>query len=123
MHYSYDASAHLAEETKEASAVVAKGMWMATLSGWLLSIPTLILILFCIQDFDGIIAGMFIISSFKDHPLTLSSATYANNWAEYLMQLIGPAGSTAILVLLWIDSTCATASAFMSAQVPSIFYT
>ncbi|PKK51153.1 hypothetical protein CI102_5683 [Trichoderma harzianum] len=98
-HFSYDASAHLAEETKEASAVVAKGMWMATLSGWLLSIPTLILILFCIQDFDGIIA-----------------ATYANNWAEYLMQLIGPAGSTAILVLLWIDSTCATASAFMSAQ-------
>ncbi|QYT03412.1 Amino acid or gaba permease [Trichoderma simmonsii] len=97
--FGYDASAHLAEETKEASAVVAKGMWMATLSGWLLSIPTLILILFCIQDFDGIIA-----------------ATYANNWAEYLMQLIGPAGSTAILVLLWIDSTCATASAFMSAQ-------
>lgn len=69
MHYSYDASAHLAEETKEASAVVAKGMWMATLSGWLLSIPTLILILFCIQDFDGIIAGMFVILSFKEYPL------------------------------------------------------
>lgn len=66
MHYSYDASAHLAEETKEASAVVAKGMWMATLSGWLLSIPTLILILFCIQDFDGIIAGMLLIFVFKD---------------------------------------------------------
>jgi hypothetical protein len=75
-------------------------MWMATLSGWLLSIPTLIIILFCIQDFDGIIG-----------------AAYSNNWAEYLMQLIGPAGSVAILVLLWIDSTCATASAFMSAQV------
>lgn len=97
--FGYDASAHLAEETNEASAVVAKGMWMATLSGWLLSIPTLIIILFCIQDFDGIIA-----------------ATYSNNWAEYLMQLIGPSGSIAILVLLWVDSTCATASAFMSAQ-------
>jgi hypothetical protein len=50
---------------------VAKGMWMATLSGWLLSIPTLILILFCIQDFDGIIAGMtpilfFLITSTKN---------------------------------------------------------
>ncbi|KAJ2970844.1 hypothetical protein NQ176_g7987 [Zarea fungicola] len=97
--FGYDASAHLAEETNEASSVVAKGMWMATLSGWVLSVPTLILILFCIQDFDAIVAG-----------------TYSNNWAEYLMQLIGPAGSTAILVLLWADSTCATASAFMSAQ-------
>lgn len=54
---SYDASAHLAEETNEASSVVAKGMWMATLSGWVLSVPTLILILFCIQDFDAIVAG------------------------------------------------------------------
>ncbi|KAF7549496.1 hypothetical protein G7046_g8330 [Stylonectria norvegica] len=95
----YDASAHLAEETNEASSVVAKGMWMATLSGWVLSVPTLILILFCIQDFDGII-----------------NVTYSNNWAEYLMQLIGLAGSVANLVLLWVDSTCATASAFMSAQ-------
>ena len=97
--YGYDASVHLAEETKDASAVVAKGMWMSTLSAWLMSIPTLILILFCLQDFDGIIAG-----------------TYANNWAEYLVQLVGPGGATAILALLWIDSTCATASCFMSAQ-------
>jgi hypothetical protein len=106
----------LAEETNEASAVVAKGMWMATLSGWLLSIPTLIIILFCIQDFDGIIAGKPLASS---SPILTNSklATYSNNWAEYLMQLIGPSGSIAILVLLWVDSTCATASAFMSAQV------
>lgn len=55
--FGYDASAHLAEETKEASEVVAKGMWMATLSGWLLSVPTLIIVLFCMQDFEGIIGG------------------------------------------------------------------
>jgi amino acid transporter len=97
--YGYDASVHLAEETKEASEVVAKGMWMSTLSAWIMSIPTLILILFCLQDFDGIIAG-----------------TFANNWAEYLVQLIGPGGATAMLALLWVDSTCATASCFMSAQ-------
>lgn len=97
--YGYDTSVHLAEETKEASEVVAKGMWMSTLSAWLMSVPTLILILFCLQDFDGIIAG-----------------TYANNWAEYLVQLVGPSGATAILSLLWVDSTCATASCFMSAQ-------
>lgn len=72
---------------------------MSTLSAWLLSIPTLIIILFCMQDFDGIVA-----------------ATYSNNWAEYLVQTIGPKGAVAILSLLWVDSTCATASCFLSAQ-------
>lgn len=74
-------------------------MWLATLTAWLGSIPTLIIILFCIQDFDGIV-----------------SASYSNNWAEYLVQLIGPKGAVAILSLLWVDSTCATASCFLSAQ-------
>ncbi|KAI9737559.1 MAG: hypothetical protein M1834_009714 [Cirrosporium novae-zelandiae] len=97
--YGYDASAHLAEETHEASTVVAKGMWMSTLSSWLLSVPTLIIVLFCMQDFDKII-----------------SASYSNNWAEYLVQLIGKNGAVAILSILWVDSTCATASCFMSAQ-------
>jgi len=97
--YGFDSSVHIAEETHEASVVVAKGMWMSTLTGWLVSVPTLIIILFCIQDFDGI-----------------NAATYANNFAEYLVQLVGPAGATAILVLLWVDGTCCTASCFMSAQ-------
>ena len=72
---------------------------MSTLSAWLLSIPTLIIVLFCMQDFHGII-----------------SASYSNNWAEYLVQLLGPKGAVAILSILWVDSTCATASCFMSAQ-------
>jgi amino acid transporter len=97
--YGYDASAHLAEETKQASTVVAKGIYMSTFSAWILSVPTLILILFCLQNFEGII-----------------SATYANNWAEYLVQLVGENGAVAILAMLWVDSTCATASCFMSAQ-------
>jgi hypothetical protein len=37
--------------------------------------------------------------------ITTRSATYANNWAEYLVQLIGPQGAVAILSLLWVDST------------------
>ncbi|KAL2009828.1 hypothetical protein VTN00DRAFT_5635 [Thermoascus crustaceus] len=93
--YGYDISAHLAEETNDASIVVARGMWMSTFSAWIGSVPTLILILFCMQDFDKII-----------------SAKYSNNWAEYLVQLIGPNGAVAILSLLWVDSTCATASCF-----------
>lgn len=72
---------------------------MSTFSAWILSIPTLVIILFCIQDFNGIV-----------------SATYSNNWAEYLVQLLGKRGAVAILSLLWVDSTCATASCFMSAQ-------
>ncbi|TAQ84582.1 hypothetical protein B7494_g7099 [Chlorociboria aeruginascens] len=97
--YGYDASVHLAEETNDASIVVAQGMWISTLSAWLMSIPTLIVLLFCIQDFNGII-----------------SAAYANNFAEYLVQILGVNGATVILALLWVDSTCATASCFMSAQ-------
>lgn len=46
-----------------------------------------------------------------------SNATYSNNWAEYLVQVIGSKGAVAILSMLWVDSTCATASCFMSAQV------
>lgn len=38
-HDRYDASAHLAEETHEASDHVATGMWAGTLCSWLLSIP------------------------------------------------------------------------------------
>lgn len=63
-------------------------------------LQTLVLVLFCMQDFDGII-----------------SAGYTNNWAAYLLQLLDSENAAvAILVLLWIDSTCATASCFMSAQ-------
>lgn len=83
----------------QASTVVAKGIYVSTWSAWLLSIPTLVIVLICMQDFDGII-----------------SATYANNWAEYLVQLVGKNGAVAILAILWVDSTCATASCFMSAQ-------
>ena len=95
----YDASAHLAEETKDASKTVAQGMWLSTVSTTLLSIPTLILVLFCIQDFEA-----------------LTSATYANNWAEFLVQVVGPRGATAILVMNWIDCTCATTAVILSAQ-------
>lgn len=78
---------------------VAKGMWISTFSAWCLSVPTLILLLFCIVDFDAIV-----------------DAKYTNNWAQFLVQLIGPNGAVAILSLLWVDSTCATASCFLSAQ-------
>ncbi|KKY16223.1 putative thiamine transporter thi9 [Phaeomoniella chlamydospora] len=97
--YGFDASAHISEETVSASENVARSMWLATVSSWSLSVPLLILILFCIQDLDGIING-----------------SYSNNWAEFLVQTVGKKGAVGILSVLWIDSTCATASCFMSAQ-------
>jgi amino acid transporter len=57
--YGYDASVHLAEETHEASSVVAHGMWTGTVCTWLLSIPTLALVLLCMQDFEGVVQGSY----------------------------------------------------------------
>jgi amino acid transporter len=63
--YGYDASVHLAEETNEASSVVARGMWTGTACTWLMSIPTLALVLLCMQDFEAIVNG-----------------SYLNNWGK-----------------------------------------
>ncbi|RCI16332.1 hypothetical protein L249_3164 [Ophiocordyceps polyrhachis-furcata BCC 54312] len=95
----YDAGAHLAEETRNAGTTVARGMWLSTFSTAALSIPTLVLILFCIQDFDALIA-----------------APYANNWAQFLVDVVGRRGATAILVISWIDCTCSTTACLLSAQ-------
>jgi amino acid transporter len=57
--YGYDASVHLAEETHEASSVVAHGMWTGTVCTWLLSVPTLALVLLCMQDFEGVVQGSY----------------------------------------------------------------
>lgn len=97
--YGYDTSVHLAEETNEASEVVAKGMWTGTLATWLLSVPTLVILLFCIRDFDAIVNG-----------------TYANNFAELCLQALGPKGATAVLILCWLDGTCGTTICILSAQ-------
>ena len=58
--YGYDASVHLAEETNEASSVVARGMWTGTACTWLMSIPTLALVLLCMQDFEAIVNGAYL---------------------------------------------------------------
>ena len=97
--YGYDTSVHLAEETNEASAVVARGMWTGTLATWLLSVPTLIIVLFCIQDLNAVVNG-----------------TYANNFAIVCQQALGHNGAVAMMVLLWIDGTLGTCICILSAQ-------
>ncbi|KAI7153702.1 hypothetical protein KC316_g14667 [Hortaea werneckii] len=57
------------------------------------------MVLFCMQDFMGIVNG-----------------TYPNNWAEYLVQLVGRRGAAAILAVTWIDGLLCTGVIFLSAQ-------
>ncbi|KAK5175831.1 uncharacterized protein LTR77_000971 [Saxophila tyrrhenica] len=97
--YGYDASVHLAEETHEASSVVAKGMWSGTLATWVLSIPILALTILCMQDFQGVVNG-----------------GYPNNFAEYCVQLLGRNGACAFLFLIWFDGILCTAVCVLSAQ-------
>ena len=67
-------------------------MWTGTLATWLLSIPTLALTILCMQDFMGVVNG-----------------GYANNWAEYLVQLVGRRAAIGLMVLFWLDnSLCAS---------------
>ena len=97
--YGYDASVHLAEETQNAQTVVARGMWLGTLATWLLSVPTLILVLFCMPDLQSIIDGGF-----------------ANNWTVYLVQLLGPNGAIVVLVFIWLDSVLGLVVCLLSCQ-------
>jgi len=97
--YGYDASVHLAEETNGASEVVARGMWTGTLATWLLSIPTLILLLCCVRDF-----------------MAMANSSYANSFAELALQALGPQGAIVVCVLCWIDGTCCTMICILSAQ-------
>ena len=95
----YDASVHLSEETHSASSVVARGMWTGTLATWLASIPTLALVIVCMQNFLGVVNG-----------------GYPNNWAAYLVQLLGEKGAIAVLVFTWIDGVFGTSVCILSAQ-------
>lgn len=97
--YGYDASVHLAEETRSASEVVARGMWTGTLTTWILSVPTLMLFIFCMQDFMAVAGG-----------------SYANNFAEFLIQIVGKNGAMTLCVLCWLDGTCCTTICILSAQ-------
>jgi amino acid transporter len=48
----FDASGHVAEETKNASLVAARGVFYSALASGLMGFPILILFLFCTPNFD-----------------------------------------------------------------------
>jgi hypothetical protein len=39
--------------------VVANGIWVSTFSAWFLSVSALIITLFCLQNFDGIVSAAY----------------------------------------------------------------
>lgn len=97
--YGWDASVHLSEETKHAGTSTARGMWLGVLASWCLSVPTLLVFLFCIQNLDAI-----------------NSAKYSNNFAELLVQTVGRNGAAAILIICWIDNSIQLCVCILSAQ-------
>jgi len=57
------------------------------------------MILFCMPDLQSIIDGEF-----------------ANNWAVYLVQLVGPKGAITVLTFIWIDSSLGLMVCILSCQ-------
>jgi amino acid transporter len=48
----FDASGHVAEETKNASLTAARGVFFSALAAGLMGFPVVILFLFCVPDLD-----------------------------------------------------------------------
>jgi amino acid transporter len=48
----FDASGHVAEETKNASLVAARGVFWSAVASGLMGFPIVILFLFCVPDLD-----------------------------------------------------------------------
>lgn len=63
------------------------------------SIPTLAPVMLCMQNFLGVVNG-----------------GYPNNWAAYLVQLIGTKGAVAVLVFTWLDGILCTGVCVLSAR-------
>ncbi|KXS12440.1 amino acid transporter [Gonapodya prolifera JEL478] len=95
----YDTSAHVAEETEDASRAAARGMWMSVAVSLFFSIPQVFLFLACVQDLDDII-----------------SYTYPMPVASFWIQTIGENGAITLLVLLWIGSLNGAAAGLTSAS-------
>jgi amino acid transporter len=97
--FGFDSSVHISEETKQASKNVPKGMYISTLFAYTISIPVIAVLFASAKDLESIY-----------------TATYANNWADFLVQVIGRRYAIVILIFLWISGTCTATSCFMSAQ-------
>lgn len=97
----YDAPALLAEETLNASPVAAKGIFTGALSLWLLSTPTLLIILMCNKNMVA---------------LMQNKSAYYDVWAQYLLNLMNVRLTVLILLVLWFSAICSASASMIAAQ-------
>lgn len=97
----YDASVLFSEETLQASPVAAKGMCAGTLTAWLLSIPTLFLLLISNVDFTAVVSN---------------EPAYFSVWAVYLLQILDYRVTMIFMVFLWLNTICTATSCMLAAQ-------
>ncbi|KAL1302438.1 hypothetical protein AAFC00_002830 [Neodothiora populina] len=74
-------------------------MWLGVLGNIVVSIPTLIMLLFCLPDLEVVL-----------------NSTYPNSFASYCEQLLGPTGAAAVLIIPWTDGAITMIVAFLSLQ-------
>ncbi|KXS12783.1 amino acid transporter [Gonapodya prolifera JEL478] len=113
--YGYDASAHVAEETTNASRTAARGMWGAVAMSFFFSFPLLIVLIFCVQNIDDIIAYQYPvpIASLLVH-VRASHETWVHVVLPFPRQNLGDRGAIAVLTVMFIVTTNCTAACMMS---------
>lgn len=94
---SYDASAHIAEETEGAATTASRGMWTAVANSFFFSFVLLIILIFSIQDLDEIISYQY--------PQPIATLFYQN---------LGREGAATFMVLLFLVSWACTVACAMS---------
>ncbi|GAO50458.1 hypothetical protein G7K_4582-t1 [Saitoella complicata NRRL Y-17804] len=95
----FDASGHIAEETKNASLVAARGIWWSAVSCVAIGFPYVILFLFCMPDLD-----------------TFSSLTAPQPFVMLYSLALGKAGSVVMIVLIIFTTVLNTSVSIVAAS-------
>lgn len=98
--YGYDASAHIAEETKGAAKTASRGMYTSVVSAFVFSFAMLLMLLFSIQDVPGE-DGTLIPYSGVD-AIVAGYAVYPQPITVLFKSILGDSGAIAFLILLFI---------------------
>ncbi|KAI9000136.1 amino acid or gaba permease [Hyaloraphidium curvatum] len=111
--YGYDASAHIAEETKGAARTASRGMYTSVAMAFVFSFAMLLILLFAIQDgidpdTGAVIPGVDLIAA--------GYAIYPQPIVVLFESTVGPDGALAFMVLIFIVGFNCAAACGMSAS-------
>lgn len=108
--YGYDASAHIAEETKGAAKTASRGMYTSVATAFVFSFAMLIILLFALQDTPGE-DGVLIPYSGVD-AVVAGYAIYPQPIVVVFLAVLGEQGAVAFSVLLFmVGFNCSVACA------------